>query len=61
MRELFVDEVDQVDGGVRTFIRWVASNVAWSALVEGVKAALNEPHTDGDSCDYYNNMPPAVQ
>lgn len=58
MRELSTGEIDCVDGGL---LRWVASNLLWEAASAIVSAALEEEHTEGDSCDYYSNMPAGMQ
>ncbi len=58
MRELSLNEIEMVSGGIRTAtIRFIIGQGARLLA----KAVLSERHSDGDACDYYNNLPAGVQ
>ncbi len=58
MRELSSREVEMVSGGVRIAIVRLVLGQGVKALV---KTVLSEKHSDGDACNYYNNMPAGMQ
>lgn len=59
MKQLTHEEVANVAGG--NVVRWIVESVASWAAEQVITAAVNEKHTAGDSCDYYESLPPGVQ
>lgn len=58
MRELSLNEIEMVSGGIPiATIRFIIGQGARPLA----KAVLSERHSDGDACDYYNNLPAGVQ
>lgn len=58
MRELSLNEIEMVSGGIRiATIRFIIGQGARLLA----KAVLSERRSDGDACDYYNNLPAGVQ